>query len=237
MTHYPIEITPTPGHSHKMDISSMIADGLRLIVVRRSDRAVQYNDRGWITEACLSEYDFQYSMNLLGGAFRVPDHLKLRQSGRGVDNWDGATFLTQDEMDCSYEEVEAHPIYYDVRALHKKTIPYEKNMPHRKNFYGKSQSEIGSAIEAGKAGWGEAQVIGKFNAVLEVVHEPSLMNYWHVTLRAYEDNTSHDVITKGKGAWRKIVRNAVYELLQKYYIGDDNIRCDTIPDKYYVSTP
>ena len=205
-----------------------------MVIVRRSDKPVQYDDKGGIVEACLSKYDFQYSMNLLGGTFRAADHLKLKQGGRGLNAWDGATFLTQDEMDRSYEEIEAYPIYYDVSTFHKRTFPYEKSMPGGKNRHGSPQQEVGIVIDAAKVGWGETQSADKSYAVIEIVHEPTFMNYWHVTLRVYENNSSHNAITQGKGAWRKAVRNAVYDFLKKDYVRGNDVTIDNIDERYYI---
>ena len=237
---YPDSLLPKPDYVSEMNVDQMLADEVTLIFVRRSDCPLEeietVSGDYMLSEDCVSDDVFNYSMNLLGAGFDVASHLRIRQTGDGWKCWLGDQFLSAEEIERSWVEVEGYPIYYRAKDLHNKTFPYQRVFEKKKDFTAKMARIKRRDLKPAEDIWSpEAKSVSLWG-ILRVNHAPSFMNYWHVTWDAYEPDQLTSPITKGKGKWRDEIRGYMIEYLRRNYIKEDAWVDYHVDPKYYMKS-
>ncbi len=190
-----------------------------------------------LSEDCVADDVFNYSMNLLGAGFNVDEHLALRQVGNGKKRWRGKAeeLLSEEEIEESYEVVEeSFPIYYKVEAIDGLDIPYKRSFAKQSDFKNVNDRliELGkqSAVKVWDPGKKEAQMV----ACTAVNHDPSLMNYWHVTLDAYTADNPDKPLDKSKSAWVNEIKGYIFDVLRHNYLAPQDLVEYSIPCGCYM---
>lgn len=240
-TKYPQSILPRRNYVAKIDIDKMLVNGnMPLVVVRRSPIPFKLvgPKKNLLAEECVSENVFNYSMNLLGGGFQVKEHLGLRQKDKGCNDWDGESFLTEDELEGCWERLEeSHPIYYRVEDLHGVGIPYKKKIEKERDYKLILQQLIEQDKQAAIGVWEPNGREVELTGVIRVNHAPTMMNYWHVTLDAYEPHALEKPLKKNKSAWNSEIRGYVVDYLRRHYLPEVKVTAYSIPSCWYILTP
>ena len=230
-------ILPHEGYKPRMDMNGLLAKERSLTVVRRSPVPFELiGPRGdLLSEDCVTENIFNYSMNLLGGEFQVGLHLAIRQKGRGVDDWDGETFLSDEEIAVCWELVDAsYPIYYRVSDLQNVEIPYKKRIGKESEYKALQDQMIAQDVRAAMSVWDPADPVVSFKGFMRVNHAPTLMNYWHVTLDVYESFAPEKPLKKSKSAWNAEIRGYVFDYLRRYYLHETEVVAYTIAPCWFM---
>lgn len=235
---YPQSILPHLNYVTKIDLEEILDnEKLPLVVVRRSPIPFELvgPKKNLLAEDCVSENVFNYSMNLLGGDFQVREHLELRQKNKGTEDWDGKSFLTEDELEECWEHVEeSYPIYYKVEDLHGVEIPYKKKFEKERDYNVILQLLIEQDMRTAIGIWKPSDKEVKLTGVMRVNHAPTMMNYWHVTLDAYELFAQEKPLKKSKSAWNAEIRGYMVDYLRRHYLPESEVTEYSIPSYWYL---
>jgi len=178
---YPSEILPQ-SHFKYLDIS-LINQLNNIYLVRRSNKATKeetFKKSGTVIIDSLvgSGSQFKkYSLNLLGGLFKV-EHILFRQKGKGIETWKlKETINLEDFKDCFEKAISFIPIYVSLKNIHNISIPYNISDKKEVAEYKKTFEAFGESLNSDSK---TILVQGKSF----IVHKPTKLNYWHVELHS-----------------------------------------------------
>lgn len=211
-------IAPKSDFRKTMDIDDMLLH-LPLLIVRRSEGEVKEMDspKGKrLCEECLGKDIFNYSTNLLGGLFDVSEHLNIKQTGEGKLEWDGLHVLTDEKiLECS-EIAEGEAIFFEVKDLHLKEIPYCKKFAKKKDYDETVIKAASLGNEAAFSAWVSCDEEVNIKGKMKANHAPTFLNYWHITLDIYSPE-KEELLNSGKNGWKKEIRGFVFNFLCTNY--------------------
>lgn len=230
-------IAPKAFFLQNMDIDAMLSEDIPLVTVRRSkypfEEIEDIDGSKHLSEDCVDEDVFNYSMNLLGGMFEPSLHLNIRPIGDGWQKWDGKTILSEQKVKELSAEEYGYPIYYKVEDFHNKTFPYKKTVVKEKAYETEKDRLVKLGLSTAIGIWNKDNPEVDFMGKTLVNHEPSMLNYWHVTLDVYEPGTTVP-IRKCKSAWQKQIRGYISRRLCDYYIPPSHVADYSISEKFYI---
>ena len=74
----------------------------------------------------------------------------------------------------------------------------------------------------------------ELTGVMRVSHVPTMMNYWHVTLDAYEPHVPEKPLKKNKSAWNAEIRGYMVDYLRRHYLPETKVTAYSIPPCWYI---
>lgn len=225
---------PKQGYKPRMDVNDILKSVEILAVVRRSPYALEFREEDGVkrlSEDCITDEVFNYSMNLLGNVFNVDEHLQIRQTGIGRKDWDGVTMLSDEDALKNSEDVPAFPIYFMVKDLQNVKIPYTKVIEKQSEYdeLQKTSNALGRKIA--EQTWEKGKPM-HLEGLLRVNHIPTNLNYWHVTLDIYPPDKTEPIM-KGNSKWHKKLRDGIFDYLATHYQEEWLDRYE-IPKHFYM---
>ena len=192
---YPYRLVPYKGLKRKMDLSAIIDNGEDFAVARRFDGKAEdllvelspeyhvFRNTDDTLEALYKEIP-QLSMTIIG-AMTGFDDMKYIQHDHAKEDWDGTTHQITDFINSVSIANEYFCVVYRASAVHRQPVEYEKRFDSKDDFK-KNLGFINSSISGN-----EQILLNNFsskkrypmqNGRLELVHRPTMLNYWHVEL-------------------------------------------------------
>lgn len=218
---YPKDIVPQPQYVIKIDIDNLLDKIGDFLICRRlngslDDNIIEFNGRKKLTIEALGDI-INLSTNMLGAKFRTDKHLMYSPKGDATNDWDGKP-VDLSKYNESYTIVENYSfVTYKGKGLHNHDFPYWKALS--KDDIKKAES---LGIDLGKLNeLSEAQFTGK----IRLEHKPTMLNYWHVVMDLYPQDSEDPLVDK-KARWKK---NMARFVLEKILTIDFEIEIESIP--------
>lgn len=192
---YPYTLVPYKGLIRKMDFSAIIDNGEDFSVARRFDGKAE----DFLVELSPEYYVFrntddtletlykeipQLSMTIMGAMTGFDDMKYIQHDNARVD-WDGTTHQVTDFINSVSIVNEYFCVVYRASAVHRQPVEYEKRFESKEDFM-KNMRFINLSMSDN-----ERIILNNFqnktrypmqNGRLELVHRPTMLNYWHVEL-------------------------------------------------------
>lgn len=235
---YPTEILPSPGYKEKMETDYLLTKYPDLLVVRLVEGHVEdyylnteNNDRV-LSDKVFKNNMANLSMNLAGGLFNTSSDAHLRflpATKEATETWDGGyvdPILYTTENSYHFYAT-CFGLCFFVRDIHNRTFPFYKHFESQeeRNEYEenvkKNVSEAERSYDAHLVGAFESKKkMALINPRLKVHHEPSKVNYWHMTLDTYRPTDISYIHSEDKqnSGDRKMFKALKQDLLQCYSI-------------------
>lgn len=194
---YPEELLPSDTYVSNLDIEELHSENPSLSVVRQYSGEIRYTENGQPTVTDdmwpSSNRIIGLSMTLLGGLYEADKHLPfLPKSARATLPWDGkrVDIKSFDSNDYSFDS-EAVGIYIPVSDIQCQAFPYNCTFPSadKRDECEKTAVEIqtryGLKLEKAAVGvFTRKDIPVETYAVTKIIHNPVMLNYWHVTMEA-----------------------------------------------------
>lgn len=174
---YPKEIIPSSNYVQDFAIDSLVALGHNYCIVRRSNKSADdtFDDFGQVREDAILESLRRVhgnSMNLLG--YFKTKYICYNQPNEAGKNWVKATDTNLWETYRSHLSFirKSTPIFYNLKDLHRKPIPYKRPLSTDKEFKKFIENlPIKAKVEGG---------VAFCDGISHIVHVPTRLNYWHI---------------------------------------------------------
>ena len=235
---YPHTLVPYRGLKKQMCFDEILqdVDGLksaRRINGSKSEFEVDEDCKRRLPDDVMKELHKELpdlSMNLLTDDSPV-EYLKFIQKGDAGKAWHGEDI---DVAKCikSVEEVKGdyYPLVFNISEIHNKEFPYDSTFQSNNEIEKGGRSIVGIIGKKSTPYCKDktSEVIGKFS----VIHKPTNMNYWHVTLRI-EIPKGSEPLKRGKAKQKR--RFATEEIL-KAVLEKDYESTTRIRSKHYIDS-
>lgn len=199
---FPVSILPKLNYVSLIDIQSLL-DKQTVYIIRRSDKSSEdtFNELGKLRDDALQPREIPFlSLNLLGGYFK-PEDSKFKILKKGIVRWEGREFISIIDFLHDYEKLNNYClIYIEANGVNGQIIPYRQ--PSYKDLDIEVEKFF-KHVDKPKITNGSYE----FKAVSNIVHDPVILNYWHMELRLlnYQDSP----IEYKSSAWLKALCNQV----------------------------
>jgi len=100
-----------------------------------------------------------------------------------------------DEIEFTIDE-NAFPLFFKIKDLHNKSIPYKKNLPKIKG-------------------------IKNFEGFCCIDHKPTKCNFWHFELSVYDSDLKQTYINASKKTWQKEIAHFLSKSILKMHVSID----------------
>lgn len=223
---YPRSILPEVGFVVKIVIDDLL-DKVNLFVLSRrlpgrlEDNIVIFGGKKRVRIASLGKIP-NWSLNLLGGKFLEKAHTKFRQFDEAASDWDGKPVILENYIDKCEVIKDSSSIDYLGRDIHNISVPYVKEVKDKDEK--KRLREAGVRIEDFTS--------VNLSAEIRLEHKPSMMNYWHVVMDIYPQE-SDTPIKDANSTWKQcLVDYIIQEILSvKFIVNPRTI--PVIPESFY----
>lgn len=178
---FPSKILPRTSYKSQIDIDNLL-ENLQVYVLRRSDYSLEdtFNELGNLrSDAVIPKQIPFLSLNMLGGHFKTK-HAFIRIGKEGSRKWIKNEKVYLSEFVNGYEILnKGCSIYIDANSIHNQSFPYSQP----------STSELREEVDkffkfipkptAEKDGF-------HFQGNVKIVHDPTILNYWHVEYNIFD---------------------------------------------------
>lgn len=236
MCKYPIRILPKKQYVNRINIGHLYTQCQESLLVRRLDcegTPFHYiGNQKLLNEGVISDDVLDWSINLLGGEFKIED-ICWRQTGKGITEWnDGDVNIC--DYDGSYELTKStNCVFISLCCLHNQIIPYRRKFGSRKDLeqYTVKTSEFNKDV---MVQWNTEDEL-ECHATIIVEHKPTMLNYWHMTIEIVPKDFEEPISRDSKK--NKSLKKRVKEALHMHIVS--NVICkvthiENIPQTLYV---
>lgn len=161
------------------------------------------------------------SMNESKFFHKVKDH-----NGKIIEKWDGGIVrnIYQNET-CQYAEP-CYFLVYNSRNLHLASIKTDVKMPDRETF-NKHFEAIENVVDKIFNKQNEYTI----NGLVQLCHDPTPLNYWHIVLEVHAPNNV--ILNKTKNGWKNIVGKEIVNSILRKNVYINNLPCSPLPRAKY----
>ncbi len=237
MCEYPIKILPKKQYVKCINIDDLCAQCKRAVLVRRIDcDELPFHYIGGykvLNEGIINDDVLEWSTNLLGGDFDIKD-ICWRQFGKGIEEWNEGDVNICD-YSGSYEQIKSvNYVSIYLCRFHNKNIPYKRKFGSRKDLeqYTEKTKELNKDIIEHWSSENEFDCI----ATITIVHKPTMLNYWHMTIeiRPHDFESSVPRDSKKNKSLKKRIKEALHMYILNNVVCEEIHNIEQIPESLYM---
>lgn len=210
MRKYPYEVVPKATYKKRLVFKALRSDHpnmfvLRMVKGRKEDYYDESSDNQELTDRIFQGTIQNLSMNLLGGKFKI-EHYSFRPKNDGAsDEWNGGDVDLSLYKDSYIDETPSFYVCFNADDIDGTTYPFPIKFSNQDER--DSMEKKASAIFDEREIQIDQDVVDKFvssedkvnvQVLMQLVHRPNNLNYWHVTLDTTRPDNSEYIMPDEK---------------------------------------
>lgn len=210
MREYPNEVVPKATYKKQLVFKALKSDYPNMLVLRmvRGQKEDYYDDSSDVQE--LTDRIFQgtiqnLSMNLLGGKFKIEHHSFRPKNDGASDEWNGGDVNLSKYRNSYIDEIPSFYVCFNVDDIDGTTYPFPVKFNNQEER--DAMEEKAKSILVEREVQIDQDVVDKFvssenkvnvQVLMQLVHRPNNLNYWHVTLDTTRPDNSEYIMPDEK---------------------------------------
>lgn len=202
MRKYPNEVVPKPTYKKRLAFKTLRSDYptmlvLRMVKGRKEDYYDKSSENYELTDRIFQGTIQNLSMNLLGGKFKIEHHSFRPKNDGASDEWNGGEVNLSKYKGSYIDEIPSFYVCFKVDDIDGATYPFPIQFDNQQD---RDSMEVrATAVFAEREVQIDHDVVDKFvssaekvnvQILMQLVHRPNNLNYWHVTLDTTRPDSS-----------------------------------------------